>query len=107
MPLAMSESRNTWAHTQIITLDPTPTVLLELSPRSTSPLTSLAWAPSCGRSYHLIATGARDGTVRIWRVEPPKTDLDINENGDLAGWEAECVADFGEGARIGMVDVRW
>ncbi|KAF7761378.1 hypothetical protein Agabi119p4_9370 [Agaricus bisporus var. burnettii] len=35
-----------------------------------SAITSLSWAPSCGRSYHLIATGSRDGTVHIWRVQP-------------------------------------
>jgi hypothetical protein len=34
--------------------------------------------------------------VRIWRVEP-------GEEGDP--WRAEVVADFGKGARIGMVDV--
>lgn len=34
--------------------------------------------------------------MRIWRVEP-------GEEGDA--WRAEVVADFGKGARIGMVDV--
>lgn len=32
-------------------------------------VTSVSWAPSCGRSYHLVATGGRDGHVRIWRVK--------------------------------------
>ena len=34
-------------------------------------VTSVAWAPSCGRSFHLIATGSRDGKVRIWKVKAP------------------------------------
>jgi nucleoporin SEH1 len=64
----------------------------------------MSWAPSCGRSYHLIATGARDGTVRIWRVEPPS---DGEDQEDLKeGWKAEVVAEFEKGgARVGMVDV--
>lgn len=39
---------------------------------------SVAWAPSCGRSYHLIATGSRDGHVRIWRVKPPSPTEDAD-----------------------------
>jgi len=27
----------------------------------------LAWAPACGRDYHLIAAGHRDGRARIWK----------------------------------------
>lgn len=84
-------------------LDPNPTSILHITPSSHSPLTSLAWAPSCGRSYHLIATGARDGTVRIWRVEPPDSE---GEPTRRDGWKAECVGEFGKGgARVGMVDV--
>jgi len=87
-------TRHSW---QIIKLDPSPTALLHLTPSSsTSPLTSVAWAPSCGRSYHLVATGARDGTVRIWRIEPQDKD----------GWSSEVVGEFGKGgARVAMVDV--
>lgn len=90
---------------QIITLSPSPTSLIHLTPPSSSPLTSIAWAPSCGRSYHLIATGARDGTVRIWRVEPP-ADGDDTEDSRREGWKAEIVAEFEKGGpRVGMVDV--
>jgi nucleoporin SEH1 len=83
---------------KIISLDPTPTALVHLKPASSSPLTSIAWAPACGRSYHLIATGSRDGVVRIWRVEPPS-----EEEGTLT-WTAENIAEFGRGPRIGMVE---
>lgn len=31
---------------------------------------SISWAPSLGRSIHLIATGSKDGTVRVWKLEP-------------------------------------
>jgi hypothetical protein len=27
-----------------------------------------------GRTYHLIATGSRDGKVRIWKVKPGSVD---------------------------------
>ncbi|TRM59024.1 WD40-repeat-containing domain protein [Schizophyllum amplum] len=42
-------------------------------------ITSVSWAPSCGRSYHLIATGGRDGRVRIWRVKPGPEDDESQE----------------------------
>ncbi|WRT66876.1 uncharacterized protein IL334_003839 [Kwoniella shivajii] len=89
------------------------TSLLFLNPpqsSSTSPLTSVSWAPSCGRAYHLIASGSRDGTVRIWRIEPPgeKLRVDYNDNDESdnhVGWKGDCVAEFGKGgARVGMVD---
>lgn len=58
-------------------------------------VTTVAWAPSCGRSYHLIATGGRDGRVRIWRVTPgedlDREDEDEEEDGK---WTANVVADF-------------
>jgi len=43
------------------------------SPR-TYATTSISWAPSCGRSFHLIATGSRDGRVRIWKIRPSVPD---------------------------------
>lgn len=84
---------------KIVQLDSVPTALLQLKPSGASPLTSIAWAPSCGRSYHLIATGARDGIVRIWRAEPPSDDEDGHQT-----WTAETVAEFPKGARVGMVE---
>ncbi|KAI0652988.1 WD40 repeat-like protein [Cubamyces menziesii] len=69
-------------------------------------VTSVAWAPSCGRSYHLVATGSRDGHVRIWRVKPPTPSEDLEEDegygdgaegqdGAEAGrWSATIVGDF-------------
>lgn len=96
---------------QILSLDPTPTSLLHLTPPNpSSPLTSLAWAPSCGRSYHLLATGSRDGSVRIWRLEPPGAgdEYDMDEKRGGAGWKGEIVGEFGKGgARVGMVDVSY
>jgi len=70
---------------------------------------SVSWAPSCGRSYHLIATGGRDGHVRVWRVRPaPDEDTEMyydepgaapgkpeeGENDDSYKWSANVVADF-------------
>jgi nucleoporin SEH1 len=60
-------------------------------------ITSVSWAPSCGRSYHLIATGSRDGHVRIWRVKPPLPPDEIEQDEDEArdsGWSATIVGDF-------------
>ncbi|PFH46735.1 hypothetical protein AMATHDRAFT_77541 [Amanita thiersii Skay4041] len=84
---------------------PTPT-----GPGGTSLMTfaisSISWAPSCGRSYHLIATGGRDGHVRIWRIRPaPEEDCNISyyddagkgdgESDERDGkWTASIVADF-------------
>jgi len=66
-------------------------------------VTTVAWAPSCGRSYHLIATGGRDGRVRLWKVRPPeKKDSDVDDDGEGGGdevitpWSASIVADFDE-----------
>lgn len=53
-------------------------------------VTSVSWAPSCGRSYHLIAAGSRDGHVRIWKVKPFEED----DEDDEGNWAASIVADF-------------
>lgn len=37
-------------------------------PGHTDQVLAVSWAPSLGRSFHLIATGCRDGHVRIYRV---------------------------------------
>ncbi|CCM04009.1 uncharacterized protein FIBRA_06166 [Fibroporia radiculosa] len=61
-------------------------------------ITTVAWAPSCGRSYHLVATGGRDGHVRIWRVRPPTPgdELDGERDGSAVEekWTASIVGDF-------------
>jgi nucleoporin SEH1 len=58
-------------------------------------ITTVAWAPSCGRSYHLIATGGRDGRVRIWRVKPgEEIDALPGETEEDEKWTASVVADF-------------
>lgn len=68
-------------------------------------VTSVAWAPSCGRSYHLIATGSRDGRVRVWKVRPGEESdrgafgMDVDgfggeDEGDEAKWSAILVAEF-------------
>ncbi|ODN85854.1 nucleoporin SEH1 [Cryptococcus wingfieldii CBS 7118] len=113
---------------KIISLEPTPTSILHLTPSSSSsfpssssssssappaPLTALSWAPNCGKNYHLLATGSRDGSIRIWRLEPPgeRARVDFTAEGSEAGgdvvreWRGECTAEFGKGgARVGSVD---
>lgn len=40
---------------------------------------SVSWAPSMGRDYHLIATGCKDGYVRIFKAtESPNGELKID-----------------------------
>mmetsp|Transcript_38402 Transcript_38402/g.96614 ORF Transcript_38402/g.96614 Transcript_38402/m.96614 type:complete len:331 (+) Transcript_38402:165-1157(+) len=34
----------------------------------TGTIHDVCWAPNVGRTYHLIATGSKDGTVRIWKL---------------------------------------
>ncbi|KAJ3752240.1 WD40-repeat-containing domain protein [Lentinula raphanica] len=79
---------------------------LDLPPSSPAPntnrtITSVSWAPSCGRSYHLIATGDREGHVRIWRVD----DHDEPGRQSRHSWSAKLVADFDDHANApGMTD---
>ncbi|KAJ7249428.1 WD40-repeat-containing domain protein [Mycena rebaudengoi] len=85
--------------TTILTLDPSPASAdgapTDPDARVTSAITSVSWAPSCGRSYHLIATGSRDGHVRIWRVRPAdEADDDMAGEGEDGRWTASIVADF-------------
>lgn len=80
---------------QVVVLQPPAT-------SSTSPISTIAWAPSSGRSYHLIASGSRDGIVRIWKVVP---------SNDPAGhWEASLAAqieDHVDGSSGGVGKVEW
>ncbi|EEB89960.1 hypothetical protein MPER_11893 [Moniliophthora perniciosa FA553] len=65
-------------------------------------------APSCGRSYHLVATGSRDGRVRIWKVKPaPDLDGDDDEvdTSEETAWSATLVADHNDQeSSVGRVD---
>ncbi|KAJ9123086.1 hypothetical protein QFC22_001276 [Naganishia vaughanmartiniae] len=74
-------------------------------------ITSLAWSPACGRSYHLIASGHRDGSVRIWKVWPPAIGGDgVGNAGGAdeqsgAGWKADIAAEWGRGdVMVGKVE---
>ncbi|GAA5836454.1 hypothetical protein JCM11251_007084 [Rhodosporidiobolus azoricus] len=42
-----------------------------LSNAHTPPTSSLSFAPPSGRSYQLLAAGARDGRARVWKLFPP------------------------------------
>ncbi|KZV62182.1 WD40 repeat-like protein [Peniophora sp. CONT] len=67
-------------------------------------VTSVAWAPSCGRSYHLVATGSRDGHVRIWKLKPPAYDEERGQTDDNT-WTGVQVADFDHHkAAVGRVE---
>ncbi|KAI6045292.1 WD40-repeat-containing domain protein [Pisolithus marmoratus] len=91
--------------TTLLTLDPSPAgkllaegntggaVLSESDTPTPYAVTTVAWAPSCGRSYHLIATGSRDGHVRIWKVKPAE-DSDVEDDSVGSKWTASIAADF-------------
>ncbi|EGW33001.1 uncharacterized protein SPAPADRAFT_136514 [Spathaspora passalidarum NRRL Y-27907] len=51
---------------------------------------SVSWAPSMGRNYHLIATGCKDGYVRIFKAtETPQGDLKIETLAKLSDHKSE------------------
>lgn len=86
-----------------------------IAPVSSNAITSVAWAPSCGRSYHLIATGGRDGRVRVWKVRPGEelgggdVAMGVPEPEEAEGeerWSAVVVADF-EHHRSAVTRVEW
>ncbi|KIR96200.1 nucleoporin SEH1 [Cryptococcus deuterogattii 2001/935-1] len=99
---------NTTAHAPTTTTTTSSTAAGSSGPTQYAPLTCLAWAPNCGRNYHLLATGARDGTIRIWRVEPPgeRGRVDYDTEGEVVKeWRGQCTGEFGKGgARVGTVD---
>ncbi|KAF5369231.1 hypothetical protein D9757_010044 [Collybiopsis confluens] len=71
-----------------------PQIVSQLATPNSNATTSVSWAPGCGRSYHLLATGGRDGHVRIWKVTAPiPEDDEVVEEADHR-WEATLVADF-------------
>ncbi|KAK7046919.1 purine-cytosine permease fcyB [Favolaschia claudopus] len=98
----------------LLTLDPSPAVegaVVPVDPDaggpSSSAITSVSWAPSCGRSYHLIATGGRDGHVRIWRVKPgEEVEDDMAADSEDGQWSASIVADF-ENHKSAVGRVEW
>ena len=81
----------------LITLDPYPSpVATSFDEAGNGPsqtryaITSVSWASSCGRSAHLIATGSRDGHVRIWKVKRPDGSGEDSEG----KWAGRIAADF-------------
>lgn len=82
----------------LLTLDPYPSpATTSFDETGNSPsqtryaITSVSWAPSCGRSTHLIATGSRDGHVRIWRVKRPDGS---GEEPNEGKWSGRIAADI-------------
>jgi nucleoporin SEH1 len=90
-----------------------PSLLGTATPTSTSPsllptvpqtapshpvhaITCLAWAPPCGRSYHLLATGSRDHKVRIfklWQGDRDGFGEEEDRRSDLA-WNFNRIGEF-------------
>ncbi|KAI6021835.1 WD40-repeat-containing domain protein [Pisolithus microcarpus] len=103
--------------TTLLTLDPSPTGKLlaegntagaaqgESDAPTPYAVTTVAWAPSCGRSYHLIATGSRDGHVRIWKVKPAEEN-DMDDDSGGTKWTASIAADF-DNHRSAVGRVEW
>ncbi|KAI0289473.1 WD40-repeat-containing domain protein [Russula brevipes] len=81
----------------LLSLDPSPPVdtgSISEDVIAQHAITSISWAPSCGRSYHLIATGGRDGHVRIWKLRPTSLDDERMDGAEEAKWSGSVVADF-------------
>jgi nucleoporin SEH1 len=50
----------------------------------------VSWAPNVGRSFHLVGTASRDGTVRLWHVLPPaEAEDDSAADGGAGGGGGE------------------
>lgn len=63
----------------------------KLLPEHNGLIRSLAWAPLMGRSYHLLATGCKDGYVRIFKlVEHTKVAGEIE-------FDVSLISSFNEG----------
>lgn len=80
-----------------------PLVLLPtgLTAQSTPAITSLDWAPACGRSYQLIAAGYKDGLVRLFRLQPPSKPISRTTSPNLSEtdtWSYEQIAELKEHA---------
>lgn len=50
---------------------------------------SVSWAPSMGRSYHLVATGCKDGYVRIFKIVETNGELKIDTLAELSDHKLE------------------
>lgn len=78
---AASESTNDETHESELTdSDPDHTKYIKLCslPEHNGLIRSVSWAPSMGRSYHLIATGCKDGFIRIFKaVEKENGEFNI------------------------------
>jgi nucleoporin SEH1 len=45
----------------------------------------VAWAPNAGRSFHLIASASRDGTVRLWHLTASGAAADDDDDAGAPG----------------------
>ncbi|KAI5475969.1 WD40 repeat-like protein [Pseudohyphozyma bogoriensis] len=77
---------------------------------SVPPTSSISWAPSSGRSYQLLAAGARDGRARVWKLHTPSLDPEF-DGPPSEEWKAELDAELDDGSAktgsIGNVKVEW
>lgn len=59
-----------------------------LVPRQRGPVHDVSWAPRLGRSYHLIAAGSQDKSVRIWKISATGT-LKVERSWEKKDHDAE------------------
>ena len=53
------------------------------------PVHDVAWAPNLGRSYDLIASASKDGTVRIWKISTDNKSVELMEADETHKHNAE------------------
>ena len=80
------------------------TLLHSLSPPHEGDVHDVSWAPNPGRSYHLIASAGRDGTVRIYTLR--WDDKGGGEASGSGGWVAGCAGVL-SGHRAAVRRVCW
>ncbi|ORY29254.1 WD40 repeat-like protein [Rhizoclosmatium globosum] len=79
-----------------------------LDPHSDADVLDVAWAPNMGRSYELVATGSRDGVVRIFKLVwidiIEESGVAVESGGGKGMWKVDLVASLADhGAAVWRV----
>ncbi|KAJ3063682.1 epoxide hydrolase, soluble (sEH), partial [Rhizoclosmatium hyalinum] len=79
-----------------------------LDPHSDADVLDVAWAPNMGRSYELVATGTRDGVVRIFKLVwidiIEESGVAVESGGGKGMWKVDLVASLADhGAAVWRV----
>jgi nucleoporin SEH1 len=80
------------------------------------PIHDIAWAPPCGRSYSLFATGSKDGSVTLYKLHKTieiieKFEKEMNEvwkvDWNVTGNILACSDDMGQIRLVKYINSKW